>query len=41
MAGFYFTYKSIFSPWGWGKKIDFQAIWDIKFLIPDIHKQLF
>jgi hypothetical protein len=21
--------KSIFSPWGWGKKIDFQAIWDL------------
>jgi len=21
--------KSIFSPWGWGKKIDFQTIWDL------------
>jgi hypothetical protein len=31
MTRFYYTYKSI----------DFQAIWDIKFLIPDIHKQLF
>jgi len=29
--------KSIYSPWGWGKSIDFQAIRGFVFLIPDTH----
>jgi hypothetical protein len=32
--------KSIDSAWGWGKSIDFQAILNLLFMIPDSHNIL-
>ena len=33
--------KSIDSPWGWGETIDFQALLDTLFNIPDSHINLY
>jgi hypothetical protein len=33
--------KSIGSPWGWGKTIDFQAYLDLILNIPDTHRKIF